>query len=118
VVLLAAPQVAVHRSGGVVVYSTTRAGARAIAADCRSRGAETCAGELTRGDARAFLGDCPLSGRALARRLDAAAAFAAFLGADRISTRTEAGGYPYTCELEPSLAGWVASIGRAITVWL
>jgi hypothetical protein len=115
--VLAAPHVTGTRVGGVTVFSTSPPGARAIAADCRRLGVEACAGELTRGDARAFLSDCPVSARSLSRQLDEAAGFARFLGADRVTTRTEDGGYPYTCRIEPSLASWVAGIARALGRW-
>ena len=101
----------------MLVFSTTRAGARAIAADCLELGVRVCADELTRGDAGEFLSECPLTAGALARDLRAAADWAAFLGSRRVSTRTEAGGYPFTCEIEPSLAGWVGEISRALIGW-
>jgi hypothetical protein len=86
---------------GAFWFRTTPGNAAAAAAECRLDGLAACGDVVTRGDGEQFASDCESAGRTadeVARALASAARRARSRGSRWwVYTRTERGGYPYTC---------------------
>ena len=101
--LLAAPAAAapprahVYTRGHATYFRLAPGDARAVASACVRDGLVRC-GDLVTGDGAQFAADCGRSGPAVARELRARARLASSRGPGWfVVTRTENGGYPYTC---------------------
>jgi hypothetical protein len=95
----ATPRVRAYEQGHATYFRVSAAGADALAGLC-ARDLEACGAALV-GDGAQFAADCDVRGTVVAARLRRAAAAARESGAGSgVVTRTENGGYPFTCRFE------------------
>jgi len=93
----APPRAHAYTRGHATYFRLAPADALAVAGVCVREGLERC-GDLITGDGGQFAVDCGRSGQAVARELRAQARRAARRDPRWfVVTRTENGGYPYTC---------------------
>jgi hypothetical protein len=90
-----------YERGAAVWFRTTPDNADYQAKVCLGAGLVGCGEFITRGDGEQFAADCASAGRTstdVARALRRWAALARARGSSwRVYTRTERGGYPYSC---------------------
>lgn len=97
----AAPHVRVYEVGYATYYRAATADAETLADLCAAS-LERC-GELLVGDGAQFAADCAASDSEVAARIRSAVRAARAHGSDwGVVTRTENGGYPFTCSFEAS----------------